>query len=645
MKNMTLGFKLITGGILFVLIPLMVVGLFAVFEASRSLKELASEQATTIAQDVANMTDLVLKEELRSTRQLALMEEVLTTLGAPGEPSENGMTRSEMLTKNLSDIRNETGQDYESILVVDTTGTTIADGTNGDNTRAKLSIKDRDYFKQAMSGTSNVGQAIKSKISGKPVVPICAPVRNENGVIIGAVATVLSIDFLSEKIVTIKVGETGYPFIIDRTGLTVVHPNEQHVLNTNLGKAKGMEEITRQMMNLETGVGEYVFEGITKIAGFAPVNITEWSVGVTQPSEEFLAASNRIRNIIIIVALIFLGISVTTVVFFARGITKPINEVIRNLTNGASEVSAASEEVSASSQQLAESSSEQAASIEEISSSLEEITSMTRQNADNANTANIGSTKALHASQKGVSTMEKMIEAIDRIKSSADETAKIIKTIDEIAFQTNLLALNAAVEAARAGEAGAGFAVVAEEVRNLAQRCAEAAKDTATLIDESQTNADNGVNVTRDVASILDEIGKISKEVAQVSSEVSAATEEQVQGISQVNTAISQMDKVTQTIAANSEESAASSEELTSQSVELQRMVDVLVDIVGGANDNAHNGRHSVHLQEAISHNKALPGRSAIRPHKSFDIPAKSHTIVKSAEETIPLDEDEYIPF
>ena len=645
MKNMTLGLKLVTGGILFVLIPLMVVGVFAVFEASGALRELASEQATNIAQDVANMTDLVLKEELRSTRQLALMEEVLTTLEAPGDPSENGMTRSETLTKNLSEIRNEAGQDYEAILVVDTTGATIADGTNGENTRAKLSIKDREYFKQAMSGVSNVGQAIKSKISGKPAVPLCAPVRNDNGAIIGAVATVLSIDFLSEKIVTIKVGETGYPFIIDHTGLTVVHPNEQHVLNTNLGKAKGMEEITRRMMNLETGVDDYVFESISKIAGYAPVETTAWSVGVTQPAEEFLAASNSIRNIIIMVAIIFLGISVITVIFFARGITKPINEVIRNLTNGASEVSAASEEVSASSQQLAESSSEQAASIEEISSSLEEITSMTRQNAENANTANIGSTKALNASQKGVSTMEKMIDAIDRIKSSADETAKIIKTIDEIAFQTNLLALNAAVEAARAGEAGAGFAVVAEEVRNLAQRCAEAAKDTATLIDESQTNADNGVTVTRDVASILDEIGKISKEVAQVSSEVSAATEEQVQGISQVNTAISQMDKVTQTIAANSEESAASSEELTSQSVELQRMVDVLVSIVSGGNDNGRNGNKSPQLQQTISPSRTLASRTAATSHKSFDMTEKSQTIVKRPEDTIPLDEDEYIPF
>lgn len=642
MKNMTLGFKLVAGGILFVLIPLMVVGVFAVFEASGALKELASEQATNIAQDVANMTDLVLKEELRATRQMALMEEILVALESPGEQTENGMTRSEMLTKNLSEIKNETGQDYETILVVDTSGTTVADGTNGDNIRANLSIKEREYFKQAMSGVANVGQAVKSKISGKPIVPICAPVRNENGAIIGAVATVLSIDFLSEKIVSIQVGETGYPFITDRTGLTVVHPNEQHVLNTNLSKMNGMESIMRRMMSLETGVDEYTFEGIDKIAGFAPIEITEWSVGVTQPSEEFLAASNTIRNTIIIVALIFLAISVTTVIFFARGITKPINEVIRNLTNGASEVSAASEEVSASSQQLAESSSEQAASIEEISSSLEEITSMTRQNADNANTANIGSTKALTAAQKGVGTMEKMTEAIDRIKASADETAKIIKTIDEIAFQTNLLALNAAVEAARAGEAGAGFAVVAEEVRNLAQRCAEAAKDTATLIEESQTNADNGVVVTRDVAGILDEIGKISKEVAQVSSEVSAATEEQVQGISQVNTAISQMDKVTQTIAANSEESAASSEELTSQSVELQRMVDMLVSIVGGNKDSGRNGIAPGQLQQMTNPARALSSRSAAKPQNTFE---KPQTIVKSAEDTIPLDDDEYIPF
>ncbi|MBD3344585.1 MAG: chemotaxis protein, partial [Chitinivibrionales bacterium] len=184
---------------------------------------------------------------------------------------------------------------------------------------------------------------------------------------------------------------------------------------------------------------------------------------------------------------------------------------------------------------------------------------------------------------------------INKIKTSSDETAKIIKTIDEIAMQTNLLALNAAVEAARAGEAGRGFAVVAEEVRNLAQRSAEAAKNTADLIEGSQKNADNGVAASEDVGRSLEQIGGRVQKVAQLISEVSAASEEQSQGIDQVNTAVAQMDQVTQTNAANSEESASASEELSGQAQNLNVMVAELIAIVGGSSSNTMGNAASIH--------------------------------------------------
>jgi methyl-accepting chemotaxis protein len=174
------------------------------------------------------------------------------------------------------------------------------------------------------------------------------------------------------------------------------------------------------------------------------------------------------------------------------------------------------------------------------------------------------------------------MDAIQKIKSSSDETAKIIKTIDEIAFQTNLLALNAAVEAARAGDAGKGFAVVAEEVRNLAQRSAEAARNTAALIEGSQQNAENGVNVSKDVESILLRIAENTQKLSQLNGEVSSASNEQSKGIDQVNTAMTEMDKVTQSNAANAEECASASEELSAQASELKEMVNQLMQLVGG---------------------------------------------------------------
>jgi methyl-accepting chemotaxis protein len=211
------------------------------------------------------------------------------------------------------------------------------------------------------------------------------------------------------------------------------------------------------------------------------------------------------------------------------------------------------------------------------------MSSMTKQNADNAQQANALAAEARKAAQGGAESMHRMSKAIDDIQKSSDQTAKIIKVIDEIAFQTNLLALNAAVEAARAGEAGKGFAVVAEEVRNLAMRSAEAAKNTANMIEESVKNSKNGVEISNEVSKALDEIVAGITKTTDLVGEIAAASSEQAQGIDQVNTAVAQMDKVTQQNAANAEESASASEELSAQAETMQGIVDELVALVEGA--------------------------------------------------------------
>ena len=275
--------------------------------------------------------------------------------------------------------------------------------------------------------------------------------------------------------------------------------------------------------------------------------------------------------------------------FITKSITGPIRRIIEGLNSGAGQTASAASQVSGASQQLAQGSSEQAASIEETTASLEELTSMTKQNAENANEAESLAANAQTNADSGTKTMMRMEEAISDIKRSSDETSKIIKTIDDIAFQTNLLALNAAVEAARAGEAGKGFAVVAEEVRNLAQRSAEAAKNTSEMIETAVENASKGVEISSEVSESLNQIAGDSRKVNSLIGEISAASREQSQGIDQISRAVNQMDQVTQQNAANSEESASAAEELSSQAEELRSMVSELTVVVNGHDTNNVN--------------------------------------------------------
>ncbi len=269
----------------------------------------------------------------------------------------------------------------------------------------------------------------------------------------------------------------------------------------------------------------------------------------------------------------------------ARSTTRALQAAITELDGSSRQVAAASSELSSASQSLAEGSSEQASSLEETAASLEEIASMANRNADAATRAQALSSETRAAAESGSGEIKAMTSAMADIRDSAQRIGKIVQSIDEIAFQTNLLALNAAVEAARAGEAGAGFAIVADEVRALARRSTDAARETAERIGESLHRSEHGVEVSGSVARRFTGIVSKAREVDTLVAEIAGASREQTTGIQQVNTAVTQMDKVVQSTAANAEETAAAAEELNAQSA-------VLYDIVGGLS-RLIEGRHA----------------------------------------------------
>ncbi|MEI7552787.1 MAG: methyl-accepting chemotaxis protein [Verrucomicrobiota bacterium] len=351
----------------------------------------------------------------------------------------------------------------------------------------------------------------------------------------------------------------------------------------------------------------------------AALGLKETNESSTKNAQSLSTASNVMMGGLILAVVI--GVAVAF--YMTRSIAGPIKSVASALLAGADQTTAASGEVSSSSQTLAEGASEQAASLEETSASLEEISSMTKRNAESATQAKdlAGQTRA--AADTGAADMEEMKRAMDAIKGSSDDISKIIKTIDEIAFQTNILALNAAVEAARAGEAGMGFAVVAEEVRNLAQRSAQSAKETAGKIEDSVKKSEHGVQICGKVAQSLSEIVGKARQVDTLVGEIAQASKEQTQGIEQVNTAVSQMDKVTQSNAAGAEETAAAAEELSAQAIVLQDSVTELLALVDGANNAGPRAARPAHAAKAATKPVRSTAPGVVRPAILGHAPAR----------------------
>ena len=440
-------------------------------------------------------------------------------------------------------------------------------------------------------------------------------------------------------------GQTG-----DMTGLGIYLKNiqERHVL-TDMHVVRGSatvqdfkeregaaprDEVEKQV--LESGKPQeifaksshsirYVLPSLAQETCLGCHNVPKGSVlGVTSISVSTESNDRAMATLNETLAGVFLGAVILEVVLcfvlLTYTLVRPVSVTVERLVRDARSIEETSDTVTSFSRELSKAAGEQAASIEETSASLEEMASMTRQNAENSSQAHTLADEARTAVDEGRRAMARMTEAITKIEGSANQTAKILKSIEEVAFQTNLLALNAAVEAARAGDAGRGFAVVAEEVRNLAHRSGEAARNTAELIRESQRNAQNGVLVSREVGDTLEHIDTRVSGLTQLIGEVAAATQQLSQGIEQINKSVAHMQEITQLNAANTQRSVAVGEDLSEQAHELDEVADAFTRIMGThgmKEDPAHrttvarsyeaatNGFHDGHELAVVGNNGA----------------------------------------
>jgi len=498
------------------------------------------------------------------------------------------------------------------------------------------------YLLSQQTGNETILDPYMYVVGGKEmlITSVVAPIEH-NGQVIGVAGIDIALTAFGEMISGITPFETGYGFLASNNGAFVAHPKEDMVGN-NMNEYAASEELLKA---ISEGVSYSVTQesqstGINSIMRFVPVQIgnskTPWSFAIVAPMDKVLEAARNIMYTSVLIGVISLFALMAVVFFIAKSIADPMTRVVAGMKEGAGQVASASGQISAASQSLAEGSSEQAASIEETSSSLEEMSSMTNQNADNAGQADGLMKEANQTVSKANDSMQELTLSMDEISKASDETSKIIKTIDEIAFQTNLLALNAAVEAARAGEAGAGFAVVADEVRNLAMRAADAAKNTAELIEGTVKKVSDGTNLVNTTNEAFGKVAASASKVGELVAEIAAASNEQAQGISQVNTAVNEMDKVVQQNAANAEESASASEEMSAQAEQMKSMVNQLGALVeGGGGLRKSSGVRTT--------------ASAVRPQKTRTRKAKvnpdqtSNAI--SPAKLIPFGDDDFEDF
>ena len=467
---------------------------------------------------------------------------------------------------------------------------------------------DISSFRQTVLDVNRTGQPLKGIELGRGgfVVRGLVPIKGDDGSAIGSAEVLVDFKPIFQSAASGKQRILLY-MNADRLAITrqLQDPAKFPVIDNRFVLVSGTEKgeveslVTASLLDKGRTAITIVDSGTHALAAFPVTDYQDKQIGVMVLYLDTTHLVVAIRSVFMVLG----GIGILSLLLIVAGnytalnrwVIEPINRIARTLNATAGQMTAAAGQISSGSQTLAEGASEAAASIEETSASLEQVSAMSRSNSGHALAADGLMRESTRQIETADSSMAALTRSMTGITKGSEETFKIIKTIDDIAFQTNLLALNAAVEAARAGEAGAGFAVVADEVRNLARRAAAAAHSTAELLEGTVNDIKQGSSLVATTNDAFQEVLTTSGKVAHLVAEIAAASREQTSGIEQINRAVSDMDKVTQQNAANAEESAASARELEAMAArmhEVAAMLDALISAASPPLPASPIGRH-----------------------------------------------------